>query len=63
MTSKIDLNRTYVPGDEIEWRRAARDRKWHRAFAVGRRNTWVIVRLASGDEIEVHPSNVRPVKK
>lgn len=57
-----DLNCTYLPGEEILWRKDSTCRKWQGAFAVGRDNQWVIVRLPSGAEIHVHPTNVKPAK-
>lgn len=57
-----DLDRTYLPGEEILWRRDASNRKWQSAFVVGRDHQWVIVRLASGSEIHVHQKNVKAKK-
>lgn len=57
----------YVVGEEICWRPHAYGRKpktgarWRRGFIVGKRNQWVIVRLRNGDEIEVHPRDIKPV--
>lgn len=50
---------TYLPGEEIRWRKDERQRKWFVGFVVARRNTWVVVRLQDGTEIEVHPNNVK----
>lgn len=57
-----DLDRTYLPGEEILWRTDSSCRKWQSAFAVGRDSQWVIVRLPSGAEIHVHSKNVKPKK-
>lgn len=58
-----DLYATYLPGEEILWRKDASCRKWQSAFVVGRDNQWVIVRLHDGVEISVHPKNVKAKKK
>jgi hypothetical protein len=57
-----DLERTYLPGEAILWRHESSSRTWKDAFAVGRDNQWVIVRLVSGEEIRVHQKNVKPKK-
>jgi hypothetical protein len=57
-----DLDRTYLPGEPVLWRQESTSRTWNDAFAIGRDNQWVLVRLASGDEIRVHPKNVKPKK-
>ena len=57
-----DLFTTYLPGEEILWRKETAARKWQTAFVVGRDQQWVIVRLHDGVEISVHPKNVKPKK-
>lgn len=54
---------TYLPGEEIRWRKYSRSRSWNVGFVVARRNSWIVVRLADGAEIEVHPSNVKEARR
>lgn len=54
-----DLDATYIPGEEILWRKESSSRKWKTGFVVDRDNQWVIVRLQDGIEIRVHPKNVK----
>lgn len=51
--------RILVVGQEIRWRTDSYARRWKIGFVVDKRGPWIVVRIPSGDEIDVHPHNVK----